>query len=319
MSQSNSEEKSGTASMYGMPLLEAAKSAGLTITAPAEPTDEEVSVNGFKFHYLDWGNKHLPHLLFIHGFAQQAHSFDFAALGLRDRFHVISVDLRGHGDTDWSTDGSYLLSEYVADIALFVDALGLTDLSICGLSLGGRVAFVYAADHPSVVRSLVVVDAAPDLNLSGSSRIRDFVQGEDEWDSFDDLVNHVAGYTRKLRPIEQIRGSVRRAAKELPNGRWTWKYDRVLRQPRPKDPTFTTEYLWTFMDRVACPMLLVRGVKSDVLTPEAAQAVLDRVSTAELAVVEKAAHLVPGDNPVGFADAVGPFFNKVLDGSSEAS
>jgi pimeloyl-ACP methyl ester carboxylesterase len=305
--------------MYGMPLLEAAKSAGLRVKSPAEPTDEEVSIDGFKFHYLDWGNNHLPHLLFIHGFAQQAHSFDFAALGLRDRFHVISVDLRGHGDTDWSPDGSYLLSEYVADIAAFIDVLGLNDLSICGLSLGGRVTFIYAADHSSVVRSIVVVDAAPDLNLTGSSRIRDFVTGQDEWDSFDDLVNHVAGYTQKLRPMEQIRGSVRRAAKELPDGRWTWKYDKVLRQPRPKDPTFTTEYLWTFMDRITCPMLLVRGAKSDVLTPEAAQAVLDRVSTAELAVVEKAAHLVPGDNPAGFADAVNPFFNKVLDGQAEVS
>ena len=319
MSEANNEQSSASSGIYGMPLLEAAKSAGLTITSPAEPTDEELSINGFKFHYLDWGNKHLPHLLFIHGFAQQAHSFDFAALGLRDRFHVVSVDLRGHGDTDWSTDGSYLLSEYVADIAAFINTLDLTDLSICGLSLGGRVTFVYAADHPSVVRSIVVVDAAPDLNLTGSSRIRDFVTGQDEWDSFDDLVDHVVGYTRKLRPIEQIRGSVRRAAKELPDGRWTWKYDKVLRQPRPKDPTFTTEYLWTFMDRITSPMLLVRGAKSDVLTPAAAQAVLDRVPTAELAVVEKAAHLVPGDNPAGFADAVNPFFNKILNGLTEVS
>jgi len=305
--------------MYGMPLLDAAKSAGLNITAPAEPVDEEISIDGFKFHYLDWGNKHLPPLLFLHGFAQQAHSFDFASLGLRDRFHVISLDLRGHGDSDWAPDGNYLLSNYVADVAAFIEELGLKDLSICGLSLGGRVAFVYAADHPSVVRSMVVVDAAPDLNLSGSSRIRDFVTGQDEWDSFDDLVAHVAKYTRKLRPIEQIRGSVRRAAKELPDGRWTWKYDKVLRQERPKDPSFTTEVLWTFMDRVKCPTLLVRGAKSDVLTPAAAQAVLDRVPTAELAVVENAAHLVPGDNPAGFADAVNPFFDRILEGQQGAS
>ena len=312
MPQSNAEPAPPGKSTYGMPLLEAARAIGLTIEAPAEPTDGSVSANGLNFHYLDWGNEHLPPLLFLHGFAQQAHSFDFASLGLRDRFHVMSLDLRGHGDSDWAPDEKYQLSDYVADLAGIIDGLNLTDLSICGLSLGGRVAFVYAADHPAVVRSLVIVDAGPDLNLGGASRIRDFVTGQDEWGSFDELVAHVAKYTRKLRPIEQIRGSVRRAAKQLPDGRWTWKYDRVLRQPRPRDPMFTSETLWTYMERVTCPMLLVRGAKSDVLSPESAQSVVDRVPGAQLAVVENAAHLVPGDNPVGFADAVIPFLNGVL-------
>lgn len=299
---------------YGMPLLEAAEAAGLDIPEPAEPVDRTVRANGLNFHYLDWGNDHLPPLLFTHGFAQQAHSWDFASLMFRDRFHVISLDLRGHGDSDWAPDGSYMLSDYVSDLAGIVDELGLESVAIGGHSLGGRVAFIYASQHVAVVNGLIVVDVGPHVSKSGSSRIRDFVQGQDEWDSFEDLVEHVYKFTGGLRKREQIMGSVQRAAKQMPDGRWTWRYDRVLRGERKPDPMWDTERLWAALRGVKCPMLLVRGALSDVLSPEAAEAIIAAVPGSEQVVVENAEHRVPGDNPAGFAEAVNPFLNRLLAG-----
>ncbi len=280
----------------------------------AAPEERFVTAGNYRFHYLDWGNEHLPPLLFLHGFAQQAHSWDFASLMVRDRFHVISLDQRGHGDSDWATDGCYFLRDYVKDLELIVAELGLTDLTVCGLSLGGRVALVHASTNPTVHRGLIVVDAGPELNFGGTTRIRDFVQGEDEWESFDALVDHVSKYTRKLRSIEQIRGSVRRAAKQLPDGRWTWKYDRVLRRgDRPRDPDHGPDVIWPHVRAITTPMLLVRGGLSDVLTADAAARVIEAVPGSELVEVPKAAHLVPGDNPAGFSKAIDPFLNRLLE------
>ena len=86
----------------------------------------------------------------------------------------------------------------------------------------------------------------------------------------------------------------------------------MLRGPRKPDLMWDTERLWAALRGVKCPMLLVRGALSDVLSAEAAESIIEAVPGSELVVVERAEHRVPGDNPVGFADAVNPFLNRLL-------
>ena len=158
-------------------------------------------------------------MLLLHGYAQTCHSWDFVALAMCDRFRVLSLDQRGHGDTDWAPDGDYTPEAYWTDLHAVTEALDLRDFVLMGLSMGGRNAISYAANHPGRVRALVVVDSAPTMQRAGTDRMRRFVQGDDVLDSVDAFVKRVQEYN-PLRPAEQIRGSIVHNLKQLPDGRW---------------------------------------------------------------------------------------------------
>ena len=262
------------------------------------------------FHYLDWGDPDAPPILMLHGMAQSAHTWDFSALALSDQYRVLALDQRGHGDSDWALDGDYSLDAHLGDIGAFVEAMGLRDLVMVGLSMGGRNAFSFAALHPELVRALVIVDIAPRSGRSGASAIRTFIERVDELDTFEEFVDRVKGYNPR-RSRTQIRGSLAHNLKQLPSGRWTWKYDKVLRSPsRPQPGPGFEERQWDYIERVACPALVVRGAYSKVLTQEIAEETVGRLRRGELAVVDDAGHLVPGDNPPGFIRALEEFLER---------
>jgi pimeloyl-ACP methyl ester carboxylesterase len=298
-------------STSGHGLLDAARAAGVDVRAPALPRDRFYEANGVRFHCLDWGNADRPSLLLLHGFAQQAHSWDFAALGLRDLCHIVSVDLRGHGDSGWPSAPDYRIGDYARDVTAVIDAAGLGAPIVCGLSLGGRVAFIHAASAPQATRALIVVDSGPSIAPAGRDRIRRFVESQQVFDSFDDLVAYTMRYTRRLRTEVQVRGSLRHATRQTADGTWTWKYDPRLRERRPADPEASEQLMWDTLRRLRCPTLFVRGSESDILTPEALEEMRRAVPRSEVAVVERAGHLVPGDNPAGFVKAVRPFLERV--------
>jgi pimeloyl-ACP methyl ester carboxylesterase len=182
--------------------------------------------------------------------------------------------------------------------------LDLEGFVLMGLSMGGRNAFTYAAHHPERVRALVIVDSAPETRNAGTGNIRRFVEQEDELDSVDDFIKRVQAYNPR-RSVQQIKGSILHNLKELPNGKWTWKYDKILRSSRrsmPPDPG-TAERLWKYAESLQCPTLVVRGAETDVVTAETAEAMQQRIPNSRLATVEGAGHLVMGDNPSGFEKA----------------
>ena len=298
----------------GLSLLEAARRSGLEIAEPAEPTDKTVELNGLKFHYLDWGNEHLPDLLFLHGTAQQGHSWDFASLALRERFHCVALDQRGHGDTEWDPNGRYGTPTYVPDVEAFVDTVGLHDFVLIGHSMGGRNAYTYTSDHPEVVRALIVVDAGPRMEEPGGARVRNFMSGQREFDTYEDLVERVHSYL-PARPIEQLRGSLVHTTRRFPNGKWSWKYDPNIRRP-VNAPDDSEEGRWETLSRVRCPTLYVIGGDSEMLTTASIERMLDVVPGSKAETVERAGHLVAGDNPAGFHAAVSPFLNSLPGGDA---
>ena len=293
-------------------LFDAARKLGVEFSRQARPTDEFLEINGLRFHYLDWGGPYSTPVLMLHGFAQTCHSWDFTALSLCDRFRVIALDARGHGDSQWAQDGDYSPEAHQRDLHAFVQALGLGDPVLMGLSMGGRSSFTYAAVHPERIKALVIVDAAPEHQRSGSDAVRRFVQGSDELDSIDQFVERARRYNpNPRRSPEQIRGSLLHNLMQLPNGKWTWKYDKALRSPggRPSPDPGLTRRLWVYMDEIKCPTLVVRGAESKVVSQETAEEMCSRLSLGQLAVVEGAGHLVPGHNPSGFNRAVAQFLD----------
>ena len=294
---------------YGLPLVQAARRTGVTVVPGGEPQDREVQANGLRLHYLDWGGDGLPLLLCIHGYAQNAHTWDFTALALRDRYRVLALDLRGHGDSQWAPDGDYTQPGYLADLEPFIDAVAAGPLVVVGLSLGGSLAYSYAARRPDRVRTLVVVDTGPETTGPGRGRIRRFVRQPDVLDSFEAFVARTRRYNSR-RPEWQVRGSLRHNLRRLPDGRWTWKYDPVLRSRRRPGPQQDPAARWALWSQVRCPTLLVRGASSDLLDAGVAQRMADSLPNVRLVEVPNAGHLVPGDNPVGFEQVLTAFLRE---------
>ena len=286
----------------GMNLFDAARAAGVTFSADVAPEDRHVEANGMRFHYLDWGNPHLPPLLLLHGGAQSAHSWDFFALAMRDHFHVIALDQRGHGDSDWSEEGDYDPTFHIADVDAITDALHLSSFVLLGLSMGGRNAYGFAARHPGKVERLVIVDVGPDIAAEGRKHIQEFLEGTEVFESFEWLVERVHQYNPR-RPVEQIRGSLLNNLKQQDDGQWTWKHDRRrgIRRDRGME---LNEEAWQDIAAVRAPTLLVRGADSYILSSQTAEKMRSTLAACAFVEIPNAGHLVPSDNPVAFEAAV---------------
>ena len=268
------------------------------------------------FHFLEWGNPNHPTLLLLHGICQQCHSWDFISLALANQYHVIALDARGHGDSQWPPDADYSLDAHQRDLDGVADALGLRNFIVVGHSMGGRNGYVFASRRPDLVRGLVIVDTGPGQVAAGSRRIRNFISLPDQLNSYEEFVARVMEYTG--RPAWLVHGSLQHTIREMPDGRWTWKYDRAIRSPDFRPQSWPSEALWRCLEAIQCPTLVVRGANTDVLSPEVFQRMLKVIPRCEGATVEKAGHLVPGDNPSGFLDALKPFLAS-LDAPSKSS
>jgi pimeloyl-ACP methyl ester carboxylesterase len=289
----------------GMNVFDAARAAGILFTAEVGPEDHYVEANGMRLHYLDWGNRTKPQMLLLHGGAQSAHSWDFFALALRDHFHIVALDQRGHGDSDWSEAGDYDTVFHVADIQAFTEAIGYHSFILMGLSMGGRNAYSFAAKYSDKVERLIIVDVGPDVEAEGRRHIREFLEGTETFESFDWLVERVRRFNPR-RPEAQIRGSLVNNLKQLEDGRWTWKHDRRrgIRRDRGGE---MNEAAWVELAQVKAPTLIVRGAESNILSVQTAMKMRDTLADSRLVEVPQAGHLVQGDNPVAFERVVRAF------------
>jgi non-heme chloroperoxidase len=267
------------------------------------PRDRTAIVGPLTLHYLDWGTAGRPALVCLHGITQTAHSWDEVAPVLARTHHVRALDQRGHGDSTWAPDGDYGIATQNHDVEGFLHAVDATPAVLVALSMGGLVALTLAARAPELVRALVVVDIAPEVQRGGVDNIRSFVAATDELDTFEDFVQRAHSFNPR-RSLANIRDRLRHNLKQLPSGRWTWKYDPKLRTPaRVADGMGD---LWAEVAKIQCPVLIVRGGESDILAPEVATR-FGGIVKAEVRTVPGAGHSVMGDNPSGFLAAVEPF------------
>ncbi len=137
-----------------------------------------------RFHFLDWGAPDAPAVVLLHGGHQSAHSWDLVSLHLAQRFRVLALDQRGHGDSEWARDVSYTNHEMSLDAEAFIAALGLERPILMGHSMGGRNSMLLVRRSPSLLRALVIVDVGPEVSDRGRAVIAGFVRDNEE---FDDL------------------------------------------------------------------------------------------------------------------------------------
>lgn len=281
----------------------------------ASYTDREVTVGELTLHYQEWGDPAGEPIVMLHGFGVSGHMFDEFAERLQGGYRLLALDQRGHGDSSWAQDGDYSREAFVADIEGFREALGLESFILMGHSMGGLNAVSYVNAHPERVRSLILVDVGPEAAKEGVDNIVRFTRGPDELD-FEEFVQMAHRFNPR-RTVENIRERMRHRLKQLENGKWTWKFDSRFRQQDGLlkiGSDLTNDQVWALYRAIRCPVLLIRGAESDVLTQDIAERCVREMQRARLVVVPGAGHSVPGDNPDAFTEAVRTFLDDVAAG-----
>ncbi len=251
-------------------------------------------------------------ILALHGFGVSGHMFDEFGQRAADRFRLINLDQRGHGDSEWSADGDYTREAFVADVEEIRQRLGLDRFILMGHSMGGLNAVEYAFQHPQRVSALILVDVGPEAAREGVENIMRFTRGPDELD-FDEFVQNAMRFNSR-RTEENIRERMGHRLRPLENGKWTWKFDKRFREGEGavrSGSQLSADELRERFHALTPPVLLVRGAQSDILSQEVAEGVVAEMRAARLVVVPEAGHSVPGDNPDGFTNAVTEFLDDV--------
>jgi pimeloyl-ACP methyl ester carboxylesterase len=282
--------------------------AGVAVGDLVEPGEGRLEADGVGLHYLDWGGD-APPVVFLHGGGQTAHTWDIVCLALRDRYRCLALDLRGHGDSDWSPDLDYEIATHAGDVVAAIDALAGGSAVVVGMSLGGLSALWTASAAPDRVRALVVVDAAPNVPPGRGREVLGFVSSTAELRTLDDYVEQALAFNPR-RDAELLRTSLLFNLRERPDGGFAWKYDR-----RPLNGAGAQrerwerarEELWGRVGSIGAPTLLVRGGESRILLPEEAEELVARMPNARWVEVPNAGHTVQGDNPAGLLRELEPF------------
>lgn len=282
----------------------------MTETLPPPPPPIAPWREGFletpevRLRYLEWGDPGRAPLLLLHGIGQTAHTWAYFATAIEHHYRVIAVDQRGHGDSGWAPDGDYSTAAHGRDLDALIEQLKLADFRLIGFSMGGRNAMWLTDRHPTKVRRLVIVDAGPERPSSGGSEARRFMSGPDVLGSVEDFVERAVQFNPR-RSRETLRESLLHNLRPLPDGRWTWKYDPLLRDPNRRITPWGD--LWPVLARIACPTLIVRGAASPALSPEQAARMVEVIPDSRMVTISAAGHTVMGDNPLEFEAKVKPF------------
>lgn len=290
---------------FGM-FRENAEEAGLPWTEPPVVERRFVDVGGGRrVSALVWGVGE-PELVLIHGGAQNAHTWDTVALALGRP--LVAVDLPGHGHSDWREDHDYSPRVLAGDVAVALRRLAPSPRLVVGMSLGGLTAIVLAAEHPDLVRKLIVVDVTPGTDHVKAEPIVSFMRGPETFASFEEILERTIRYN-PTRTVSSLRRGVLHNARQNPDGTWTWRWDPVRNwRGGEGGPDFRS--LWEAVDRIRVPLMLVRGALSGVVGDDDVQELRRRQPGVEVIVVEGAGHSVQGDRPVELARIIEGFLRR---------
>lgn len=270
--------------------------------------DEMVEMRGLRFCYRDWPSKkaNAQDLVLLHGYTGHARSWDAFAQAMSSRYRVLALDQRGHGQTQWAPPDAYDTREMVTDLEAFVAALRLTNFALLGLSMGGLVSIGYAGKRPAALAKVVIVDIAPELDTEGLKRIQAGVVRSDVFESVDEAYMR-ARADNPIPPDDQLRHRVEYSLMHREDGRFTYRYDRALRDPANPRKGIPADEGWRLVANINVPTLLVRGELSDILSKPVAARMANAIANCRLVEVAGSGHPVPLDKPDAFLDAVATF------------
>jgi pimeloyl-ACP methyl ester carboxylesterase len=273
----------------------------------AGPTSGTFFSQRLRLHYVDWGNAGAPPLLLVHGGRDHCRNWDFVAERLRDRYHIIAPDLRGHGDSQWSATGYYNGPSYIYDLAQLIESLKLAPVTIIAHSLGGMISLRYAGLYPDNVARIVAIEGlgySPKYLAERAAkpyheRLATWIAEQrglsarqpKRYASLDEAVARMRAENKHLSETQAVH-LTRFGVNQNEDGTFSWKFDNYLRSWPPSDMTQEEfEALWA---RITCPTLLVYGGDSWASNPET-DGRAKHFKTAKVVTIPGASHWVHHD------------------------
>jgi pimeloyl-ACP methyl ester carboxylesterase len=271
------------------------------------PTSRIYFSQRLRLHYVDWGNPSAPPLVLVHGGRDHCRNWDWVADALRQDWHVLAPDLRGHGDSQWSPDGSYSMAAYIYDLAQLIHQQEVAPATIIGHSLGGMITLRYTGIYPENVHKLIAIEGlgvTPRRMVERArqpiaDRMRRWIDEQRtlsgrmprRYASIEEALRRMQEANAHLSP-EQARHLTQHGVNQNEDSTYSWKFDNYVRADRPYGMTQEeTEALWS---RIACPTLLVYGKESWASNPEQ-DGRIRHFRDATVVTIEDAGHWVHHD------------------------
>ena len=276
---------------------------------PADYTEHQVEVAGLRLRLQDFGSAGKPHILCLHGGAANAHWYDFVAHGFTPDYHMLAVDLRGHGDSQWdpSPVPSYGYHRHAADVNELAATLDLRDFILVGHSMGGMVGSIYAATYPGRVKAFILVDTTIKFTpqrIAGFDAISNR-EGRHYASQEEFIRNYKVHPGGSTAAPEILRHIALNSGRQFDDGRWRHKVDRKVYSNRELVDSFP---LW---DKIKIPTLLMKGERSARIDPATVAEVKSRAPQVKVAEVANSDHHVMLDNPEGFIQAARAFLDNI--------
>jgi pimeloyl-ACP methyl ester carboxylesterase len=271
-----------------------------------------------------WGEGSAPPVLLLHGAGQTRHSWRTTGSVLAAQgWHVIALDLRGHGDSDRSPAGDYRLEDFAADVAAVSRALP-TPPVLVGASLGGLAALAAVARVAVPARALVLVDISVEVEQEGSNRIRRFMTAHTNgFPSLEAAAAAIAAFDPRRTPPANLNG-LRKNLRRRPDGRWVWHWDprimdgsphslnRLVPHPGTGEPTLAHHLeVARAAPSITVPTLLIRGLRSELVSERSVQALREVIPHATYVDVADAGHMIVGDRNDAFTASLVSYLDRL--------
>jgi len=241
----------------------------------------------------------------LHGIARTARTFDRVAPHFTANYHVLAVDMRGHGDSAWDPQGSYVVEDYVRDIAALIAHLKLRNIVLWGNSTGGRVAQMIAGLHPELVTAVIVEDVGPERPREVSNRRADRMAKEAEgWASADDMLVQVKKENPRT-PEPVLKELVRYGSKQRADGRIVWKRDPAILNG------FVPTELWSTVRLIKAPIIYILGGASTIVPLDTQQEIKAALPQAEIVTLPGLGHYPSDEQPAQFLAVVDRFLAAI--------
>lgn len=268
-----------------------------------------ITIPQVRLHFLEWGNSTAPSVVLLHGGAAHAHWWNHIAPILAEHYHVVALDLRGHGDSSWVVPPAYEIENYVGDLEEIFAALHLDSPVVIGHSLGGFIALTYATRHAAALRGLIVVDIGFRLRSSRTMQFLRNMPAPYYQDAEEVLRRFQLFPTETFAATPLLHHIARTSVRSQEPGGFTLKFDRATMVREPRD-------LSSALETISCPTLLLRGSHSQHFAATTMTEMVKRCPRARGVEIPGAGHHVFLDNPTAFLSAVRDFLREEVEGRS---